>query len=131
MRLKIPLSNLKNRMMMKIIPLKKEFVGRGESKGLKLTLKSKTNWGYLYEVNTKHIIYYEVFKKRLNHRFGCVSYPTSSAFGIWAWTTPHLERAYVILESFTDKQSIKKGLNETKSCSGDEVEFKSFYIQNI
>ena len=36
---------------------------------------------------------YEVFKKRLNNRFGNVSYPTDKAFDIWAWTCMNLERA--------------------------------------
>ncbi len=89
--------------MDKIIPLKTEFVGRGEVKGFNFSQISKTNWGFLYEVNTGHTIYYEVFKKRINHRFGCVSFPTSRAFGIWAWTTTDIKRASNILESFQER----------------------------
>ena len=37
--------------------------------------------------------HYVVFKKRLNHRFATVSYPTHKAFGIWGWTYMTLERA--------------------------------------
>ena len=89
--------------MKNIIPLKKEFVGRGEVKGFNFSQISKTNWGFLYEVNTGHMIYYEVFKKRVNHRFVCVSYPTSRAFGIWAWTTTDIKQANKILESFQER----------------------------
>ncbi len=46
-----------------------------------------SNQGYIYEVTdseTDHI-YYEVFEKRYNRRFDCISYPTEKAFGKWAW----------------------------------------------
>ena len=69
-----------------IKPLAKFFIGRGEVKGFKFTQISKTDKVFLYEVSTGDLICYEVFKKRQNMRFGCVSYPTSKAFGIWAWT---------------------------------------------
>ncbi|MCL6264925.1 hypothetical protein [Flagellimonas myxillae] len=42
---------------------------------------------YIYEVKdseTVHI-YYEVFERRYNRRFDCISYPTNKAFGFWAW----------------------------------------------
>ncbi|WP_136468995.1 hypothetical protein [Flagellimonas onchidii] len=42
---------------------------------------------YIYEVTdskTDHI-YYEVFERRYNRRFDCISYPTDKAFGKWAW----------------------------------------------
>ena len=66
--------------------LKKVFIGRGEVKGFKFTQIHYTNRAFLYEINTGESIYYEVFKKVLNRRFACVSYPTSDHFGIWAWT---------------------------------------------
>jgi len=89
--------------MDKIILLKKEFVGRGEVKGFNFSQISKTNLGFLYEVDTNGSIYYEVFQKRINRRFACVSYPTSRAFGIWAWTTTDIKRASNILESFQER----------------------------
>ena len=57
--------------------------------------------------------HYEVFKKRLNRRFGTVSYPTDKAFGIWAWSCMSLERArerlneieIIIRSSTLDKNS--------------------------
>ncbi|PRX54412.1 hypothetical protein [Flagellimonas meridianipacifica] len=42
---------------------------------------------YIYEVTdleTDHI-YYEVFERRYNRRFDCISFPTDKAFGKWAW----------------------------------------------
>ena len=42
---------------------------------------------YIYKVTdteTEHI-YYEVFERRFNRRFKCISYPTDKAFGKWAW----------------------------------------------
>ncbi len=77
----------------KIKILQERFVGRGEVKGHIFTQLSRTDRAFLYEVNTGNGIYYEVFKKKINHRYGCVSYPTSKAFGFWAWSYSNLEKA--------------------------------------
>ena len=70
-----------------IKPLPKRFSGRGEVKGYDFTLICKTEYGFLYEVTSDSINpHYEVFHRKINKRFGCESYPTSKAFGIWAWT---------------------------------------------
>ena len=79
----------------KELPL--QFMGRGEVKGFQFTLICKTNFCFLYEVNTGSTLYYEIFKRRINHRFACISYPRGNSFGIWALTTPDLDRAYEIL----------------------------------
>ena len=73
--------------------LRKQFEGKGEVRGYAFTQISKTDWGFIYEVQHCGHRHYEVFKKRLNRRFGTVSYPTHKAFGIWAWTYMSLERA--------------------------------------
>lgn len=73
--------------------LKKHFLGRGEVKGFKFTQITCTNRAFLYEINTGDAVYYEVFKSRQNKRFGVVSYPTSKAFGHWAWTYQNLDKA--------------------------------------
>ena len=47
----------------------------------------KSERAYIYKVTdteTEHI-YYEVFERRFNRRFKCISYPTDKAFGKWAW----------------------------------------------
>lgn len=76
---------------MKDLPI--HFEGKGQVKDYTFTQISKTGWGFIYEVEYDGHIHYEVFKKRLNHRFGTVSYPTDKAFGVWAWTCMTLERA--------------------------------------
>ena len=73
--------------------LEKHFIGRGEVKGFEFTQLKSSDRAYLYQVNSGHSIYYEVFKKLINKRFNRVSYPTSKAFGIWAWTIMSYDRA--------------------------------------
>ena len=80
--------------------LKEYFSGRGEVKNYVFNQIKATKWGFIYEVkgdNTKH---YEVFKRKENKLYDCVSYPTSKGFGLWAWTCGSLERAETILETF-------------------------------
>ena len=77
--------------------LKKEFLGIGEVRGYKFSQISQTSRAFIYEVSFGDGRHYEVFKKRLNKRHGCVSYPTSKGFGIWAWTYDELE---VAIEKF-------------------------------
>lgn len=66
---------------MKELPL--EFTGRGEVKGFTFKQIHASCKAYLYEINGKH---YEVFRRKINTRFGNVSYPKSRDFGRWAWT---------------------------------------------
>ena len=73
--------------------LKKEFIGRGQVKGFRFTQLNKSQFAYLYEVNTNDNIFYEVFYRKENKRYECVSYPTNKSFGIWAWTYSNLETA--------------------------------------
>lgn len=73
--------------------LKEYFVGRGEVKGFIFNQIINTKYGYIYEVNTGHKKHYEVFKKRINTMFDCVSYPTSKSFGLWAWIVDDLDKA--------------------------------------
>jgi len=72
----------------------------------------KTDCGFIYAMGQGGYIHYEVFKKRLNRRFGTVSYPTDKAFGIWAWTCMTLERA-------------KDKLEEIRSVSKTNIAVKS------
>ena len=73
--------------------LKSNFIGKGEVKGYEFRLLGMTDRAFIYEVNTGNSKYYEVFKKKVNHRFGCLSYPTSRGFGIYAWTYGDLRAA--------------------------------------
>ena len=74
--------------------LKVQFHGRGEIKGYLFTQISKTDKAFLYEVSYGDSKHYEVFLKRINHRYACISYPTYQGFGIWAWTYMNLESAF-------------------------------------
>jgi hypothetical protein len=85
---------------MEIKELQSEFIGRGQVKGFKFTLKNKTEKGYIYEVDTGSSIHYEVFKKRINKQFNCISYPSDKAFGYWAWSCSDYECALNKLEGF-------------------------------
>ena len=76
-----------------IKPLKTQFHGRSEVKGYLFTQISQTNRAFLYEVSSGDRKHYEVFKKKENSRYGCISHPTSLGFGIWAWTYMSLDKA--------------------------------------
>ncbi len=79
--------------------LKTEFTGRGEVKGFIFTQKNKSEKAFIYEVNTGNSIHYEVFKRKENTQFNCISYPSSKAFGIWAWCCNDYQKA---LDKFND-----------------------------
>lgn len=86
--------------------LNKIIIGRGEVKGYTLTQVDKTDLGYIYEkkCNDTQKVSYEVFKHRESKRFDCVSYPSSKAFGIWAWDCKSLEKAKEKLYNFKIKK---------------------------
>ncbi|MFK8059098.1 MAG: hypothetical protein AB8B78_03310 [Polaribacter sp.] len=87
-------------MFYKMKELKEYFSGRGQVKGYVFNQISKNNYGFIYEVKGIDTIHYEVFKRKENTMYDCISYPTNKAFGLWAWTCDNLERANEILESF-------------------------------
>ena len=80
--------------------LKEYFSGRGQVKGYVFNQIRKTDWGFIYEVKGSDISHYEVFKRKENTMYDCVSYPTDKAFGLWAWTCDSVDRASEILETF-------------------------------
>ena len=73
--------------------LKEYFSGRGQVKEYVFNQIRKTKHAFLYEVKGNNTIHYEVFKRKENTLYECVSYPTDKAFGIWAFTCGTLERA--------------------------------------
>ena len=89
--------------------LEKEFIGKGEVKGLKFTQIDNTPYGFLYKVASNgSSVHYEVFMRKIGAYSGFVSnekyinyikYPNANAFGVWAWT-------------FKNLKSAKKKLNE-------------------
>lgn len=77
---------------MKELPI--EFEGRGEVKGKSFKLLISSDNAYLYECTGENFnTHYDVFRRRENRQFNCVSYPASKSFGKWAWTFNNLEEA--------------------------------------
>ncbi|MFS4455462.1 hypothetical protein [Maribacter sp. 2304DJ31-5] len=69
---------------------------------------------YIYEVTdseTDHI-YYEVFEKRYNRRFDCISYPTDKAFGKWAWCISRGKDQKLALEAAINRFKLLSGRKE-------------------
>lgn len=82
-----------------INPLKTNFYGRGEVRGFLFSQMEASDKAYLYRVTTpQNDIHFEVFMHKVNKspalKSPQVSYPTSKAFGAWAWTYSDLESAY-------------------------------------
>ena len=81
--------------------LKEYFTGRGQVKGYIFNQIKRTKHAYLYEVKENDVIHYEVFKRKINTMYDCISYPTDKAFGIWAWTFMDLDYAIKKLNEIT------------------------------
>lgn len=89
--------------------LEKEFIGRGEVKGFKFKQLEATPYGYIYEVSSDgENPYYEVFKRKENTQFDCISYPRSSSFGKWAWSVATIEKAKNYLTIFEENANKKE-----------------------
>ena len=80
--------------------LQQQFKGCGEVKGYTFTQIRVTDKGFIYSKELNGSLSYEVFKRKENKRFDCISYPTSNSFGVWAWDCKTLERAEEILNNF-------------------------------
>ena len=65
--------------------LEENFIGRGEVRGFIFTQIKKSEYAYVYKVDNGFSVNYEVFFRKENTQFNCISYPSSKAFGIWAW----------------------------------------------
>lgn len=84
----------------KFLPV--NFTGRGEVRGFKFTQLRKTNRAFMYEIDTGDQIHYECFKRLINKRYSCESYPGSKSFGITAFTFMKVESA---IEKFNQLNS--------------------------
>jgi len=89
--------------------LQETFKGRGQVKGFTFTQIKKSEYGYIYEVNTKDNIHYEVFYHKENTLYECVSYPSNKAFGVWAWTCRTKEIAEGILNDIILRKEVSNG----------------------
>ncbi len=65
----------------------KELSERFISKGFEFNQILRNKVGYMYEkrLNSK-VVGYEVFLRKENTQFNCISYPRDNAFGVWAWS---------------------------------------------
>lgn len=73
------------------------FSGKGQVKGYVFNQIKRTDNAYLYEVKGDEQIHYEVFERRENALYECVSYPSDKAFGIWAFTCMSMSEAILKL----------------------------------
>lgn len=54
----------------------------------------KNDIGYIYAQHFKNeIIAYEVFYRKENTQFNCISFPGDNSFGVWAWSCKSFDRA--------------------------------------
>ena len=75
--------------------LSTEFNGVGEVRGFIFKQLEFNGIVYMYEVKNIETggVHYEVFERVVNESFGCVSYPRSKSFGVWAWCIHDYEKA--------------------------------------
>lgn len=74
-----------------------QFAGRGEVRGYTFTQVNQSPHAYIYKKQDDTTTRYEVFerKENVNPEWGInqVSFPSSKAFGIWAWQYNTYEEA--------------------------------------
>lgn len=90
-----------------IKPLKKEFTGKGEVKGYRFKRIKQTGLVTMYEVSNGDNIHYEIFKRRVNHRFRVESYPSSKRFGVIAFTALTREKAEIIFNKLQKEEEAR------------------------
>ena len=73
--------------------LELEFEGRGEVKGYHFKQVMKSDTAYMYQKTFEDLVNYEVFERRENLYFDCISYPNSPSFGMWAWDFKDIDKA--------------------------------------
>lgn len=69
------------------------FFGRGEVRGFSFTPLEEHENAIIWQVQDGNFTYYEVWLKRWNPRFNCLSKPGSKSFGHTAWTYTDLQKA--------------------------------------
>lgn len=102
---------------MEIKELEEVINGRGEMKGFTLTQLKKSEFAYLHEVLEEESGHktYEVFRRRENIQFGCVSYPSSKGFGDYIYMGKcfrELDKAEVYFAYLNDFCAKKVGDSE-------------------
>ena len=88
--------------------LEEEILGRGEVSGTRFVQRAANDYAFIYECfPPEGKPYFEIFKRKENNQFDCVSYPTSKAFGLWAWCAVSAKRARKIFERITLREKEK------------------------
>ncbi|MDR4951555.1 hypothetical protein REB14_05065 [Chryseobacterium sp. ES2] len=89
--------------MKNIKNLPNQFIGIGEVKDSVFTKIKESDKAFIFEVNngcSKN--HYEVFRRKAKTNSVCYCYPTSKAFGYWAWCPSTLEKALEIFEELNN-----------------------------
>lgn len=73
--------------------LELKFTGKGQVKGFEFNQIKASEKAFIYEVKTENSIHYEVFQRKENNHYNCISYPSDKAFGLWAFTYKKLSLA--------------------------------------
>lgn len=94
--------------------LEEVFEGRGEVRGFTFTQLDRSDYAYLYEQKEKESghITYEVFRRKVNTQFGCVSYPSSKGFG----DSVFMGKTFRYLDKAKEYFAYLNKLAEEKSC---------------
>lgn len=89
--------------------LAKQFEGRGQMKGYLFVQNFVNEHAFLYELVCRETgrSHYEIFRRKENRQFDCISYPTEKAFGVWAWTTHSPSKALQIFKNITNERNVK------------------------
>lgn len=84
--------------------LRSSFEGIGEVRGFMFDKVLDNGRVYVYAVTRDGGgVHYEVFERRVNDRFGVVSYPKSNAFGDWAYACTRFCDAIRRFEELTER----------------------------
>ena len=84
------------------------FEGKGEVKGFSFRQVKRSDTAYLFEVSdTFGNLWYEIFIRKINARFGNLVYPKQNAFGVSAWSARTIEKAIKRFDDLTER-SIQK-----------------------
>lgn len=82
-----------------------EIKGRGDVKGIIFKQIAKSEKAYVYERTDSegNNDGYETFRRKINKKFGCESYPGSKSFGIWAWCFNSIDKAMAKFDYINNK----------------------------
>lgn len=75
---------------------------------------ARTAFGYVYSQRSEgKIIAYEVFRRKENTQFNCISFPGNEAFGSWSWTYKNITEA---LHRLNQLAAVKEPITESENA---------------